>query len=501
MKKALYIILSLLLCVGAVGGTVALAKHLTDKTEDKTSVDQSTDEPTTDITLKEGETLIDEPSDFQVGKWYRFYLDESNSESEAYLVLNLVTADGGINGGFTEVGSTMEVDMPKVTIGVSNGYQKQGYIYWNDDLRLSVDAEYGDATDCFEILLDESVYTGMGDNETTPDIWFELTQETECLEVVTKGGGYIVAVDVEDGTNAGNSGTQEEDTSANQLVSPANEASLIADGLEMMAGASVALGEEEYNPAIRFSCIVNKDVKTAVDNDENKALSFLLAPVNYFDSVNPNNYTYVDWVKAFEEEKKTVIFSPLEESNFYEYGEDYMVRFRLQNVLYKNMNRDFVCMLVLSTQNGDTTTYQYSAYPDGLNYRSNARSVAYVAAAALNANTLGMESFTDDQKGVLQGYINQSVDLANGLETSTDDGSKYVLSTNATTKAMSVGQTFQVVANYAPSSVKLPIWYRSNDTSVVTVDDNGLITAVGKGTAVVGVYLAGEVVAITIMVA
>ena len=120
MKKALYIILSLLLCVGAVGGTVALANHLTDKAEDKTSVDQSTDEPTNDITLKEGETLIDEPSDFQVGKWYRFYLDESKPESEAYLVLNLVTADGGFNGGFTEVGSTMEVDMPKVTIGVSN---------------------------------------------------------------------------------------------------------------------------------------------------------------------------------------------------------------------------------------------------------------------------------------------------------------------------------------------------------------------------------------------
>ena len=175
MKKILYIILSLLLCVGAVGGTVALAKHLTDDKQNEIPMD----EPTSEIKLKEGETLIDEPSDFEVGKWYRFYLDENNPESEAYLVLNLVTADGGFNGGYKEVGETVEVDMPKVTIGVSTDYQKAGYIYWNDNLRLSVDAEYGDATDCFEILLDESIFTGQGNNIDEPDIWFDLTQETE----------------------------------------------------------------------------------------------------------------------------------------------------------------------------------------------------------------------------------------------------------------------------------------------------------------------------------
>ena len=506
MKKIVYILLSLLLCVGAIGGTVALAKHLTDKAENP--VKDSTDKLTSQIKLKEGEILIDEPSDFRAGMWYRFYLDESNPESEAYMVLNLVDGDGGFSGGYKEVGQTVEIDMPKVTIGISNDFEGTGYIYWNDEIRLQVDADIGEATsmNCLEINLEENVYTGAGDNKTKPDIWFELTRRTECIELVTKGGGYIVAVDKDSENQNGNSGdteqgnTQQGNTQT-ALVAPANEASLIANGLEMMAGASIAVSEDETGPQIRFSCIVDKDVKTAVDNDANKSLSFLIAPINYFDNVNPNNYTYVDWVKAFQDAGKTVIFSPLEESNFYEYGEDFMVRFRLQNVLYTNMNRDFVCMLVLSTQNGDTTTYQYSAYPEGLNYRTNARSVANVAAAALNAHTLGLETFTDAQKAILQNYINQSVDLANGMETSTDDGSKYVLTTNATTKNMSVGSTFQVVASYTPSNVKLPIWYRSNDTSVVTVDDKGLIKAVGKGTAVVGVYLAGEVVAITITVA
>ncbi len=40
MKKILYIILSLLLCVGAVGGTVALANHLTEQVENNSSVEE-----------------------------------------------------------------------------------------------------------------------------------------------------------------------------------------------------------------------------------------------------------------------------------------------------------------------------------------------------------------------------------------------------------------------------------------------------------------------------
>ena len=500
MKKILYIILSLLLCVGAVGGTVALAKHLTDDKQNETLMD----EPTSEIKLKEGETLIDEPSDFEVGKWYRFYLDESNPESEAYLVLNLVTADGGFNGGYKEVGETVEVDMPKVTIGVSNDYQKAGYIYWNDNLRLSVDAEYGDATDCFEILLDESIFTGQGNNIDEPDIWFELTQETECLEVVTKGGAYIVAVDVEqeNESNGGtNSETQEEDTS-NTLVAPANEASLICDDLEMVSGAQLYLGEDKVRPALRFTCNVTAELKAEVEADSTKKLAMLLIPTKFFDRVNTNNYTYIDWVNAFNDAGiDSYYLSEFETTQLYESGSNYYMRYRLEDIPYGGVNMTVTCLGVLIDNSGSTPTYTYSKLPNGSTYRSNARSVAYVAAATLNANTLGLETLDETQLVKMQGFVNEAVDSANGLTEATDDGSTFDISTNATTKTMSVGETFQVVASYTPSNVLVPIWYRSNDTSIVTVDDKGLITAVGKGTAVVGVYVAGEVVAITITVA
>ena len=288
---------------------------------------------------------------------------------------------------------------------------------------------------------------------------------------------------------------------SNELVVAPNEAALIKEGLSMVSGASIYLGEEEYEPAIRFTFNVSSALKAEVDADENKQLAFLVAPVSYFDGVNTNNYTYIDWMTAFNDAGKTVIWSHLEEDNFYENGSDYMVRFRLQNVFYKNINRDFVCMLVLATNTGNGFTYQYNSYQSGVNYRSNARSIAYVAAASLNAHALGMETFDEAQLARLKGYINQSVDLANGLEESTDDGSKVIMEVSPTgPKTVSVGETFKVEVSYFPENVNYPIWYRSTDTSILTVDDQGNVKALKAGTAVIGVYIAGETYGITVTV-
>ena len=285
-----------------------------------------------------------------------------------------------------------------------------------------------------------------------------------------------------------------------ELVDPANVSQYIADGLNMVSGASIYLGEEEYEPSIRFTCNVTSAVKEAVDNDANKSLAFLIAPVEHFDSVNVNNYTYMDWVTALNNAGKTIIYSSLEESNFYANGDNYYVRFRLNNVMYKNINRNFVCMLVLATKSGNTTSYQYSKLPDGATYRSNARSIAYVASAALNAHTLGLETFSDEHVAKLKGYVNQSVDLANGLSEATDDGSMYAFNVSPTgPKTISVGQTFKVDVEITPD-VNVPVWYRSTDTSVVTVDDNGNVKALKAGTAVIGVYVAGEAFGITVTV-
>lgn len=310
-----------------------------------------------------------------------------------------------------------------------------------------------------------------------------------------------------DSSDTGNSTTPElpdvpndETPDDNGLKDPANVNSYIQDGLEMMAGASVYLGDEEYEPAIRFTGFVSSALKAEMDANSQKSLAFLIAPMEYFDAVNPNNYTYMDWVTEFNKAGKTVLYSQVEENNFYENGNDYMVRFRLQNVMYKNINRKFVCLVVVATNNGSTTSYKYSSLPEGVDYRSNARSIAYVSAAALNAHTLGMESFSNAEVTRLKAYINQSVDVANGKETATDDGSMYAFSTNISApQKMSVGQSFKVTTTISPD-VDVPVWYRSSDEGVIQVDADGKVTAKAKGTAVVGVYVAGESYGITVTV-
>ena len=172
-------------CYGSTQAPITIYKQV--------EVDKSTIPPQ----LKEGETLLTSVEDFQVGKWYRFYIDLSNPNSEAYIVLNLVTEDGGFNGGFREPGETVELDLPKIKIGISTSYLTSGYIYWTDGIRLCVDAEVDGGDDYFDIYLDESIFTGLGDNKTIPDIWFELTQETECLEIGAIEGGYVVVLDKE----------------------------------------------------------------------------------------------------------------------------------------------------------------------------------------------------------------------------------------------------------------------------------------------------------------
>lgn len=351
-------------------------------------------------------------------------------------------------------------------------------------------------------ILVGGIYVTTQDNTKPPD---NMQSNSSVLEDGSNDKdstdkGNSSTDDTDNGTGDSNEpdkGNTEED---NSLKNPTNAEVYIADGLEMVSGASIYLGEEEYEPAMRFTCKVSGAMKTAVDNDSNKELAFLVAPVEFFDAVNPNKYTYIDWVTAFNESGKAVIYSPLEESSFNANGDDYIVRFRLQNILYKNMNRRFVCMLVLKTTNGNATTYKYSEYVTGVNYRNNARSVAYVAAAALNAHALGMETFTEDKLARLKGYINQSVDLANGKTEATDDGSMYAFATNVTApQSLAVGEVFAVTTTISPK-VEIPVWYRSSDESIIQVESDGRVRAIGKGTAVVGVYVAGESCGITVTV-
>ena len=206
MKNFFYFIGAVLLCVILAGG-VYVATQDTMKKHSNSQVQTSVNEeesfnstPEEDSSIIEegfvnGEKRLKSTSDFELNRWYRFYIDRTNPASEAFIVINLITRDGGFNGGYMEVGRDIEVDLPQVKIGISTQFKGQGYIYWTDNMRLSVDAEVDGGENYFDIYLDENVFTGMGDNETIPDIWFELDRETECIAIGEIGGGYVVMLE------------------------------------------------------------------------------------------------------------------------------------------------------------------------------------------------------------------------------------------------------------------------------------------------------------------
>ena len=221
------------------------------------------------------------------------------------------------------------------------------------------------------------------------------------------------------GTSGGSDDTQTE------LTPPADETSYIAEGMEMLAGASVYMGDDEtLDPAIRFTCLIDNELKTEVKADENKSLAILVAPLDYFEAVNANSTTYIDWVNAFAEAEKTVILTVFDGYGTYNDYTSFM-RFTLTNVLYDNINRKFVAMGVLIDNSSGTPTYKYSAMPEGQTYRTNARSVAYVAGAALNAYAMGLETFTEERAAKLRTYIDMAVDKVNGLSAYTNCGKRY----------------------------------------------------------------------------
>ncbi len=320
--------------------------------------------------------------------------------------------------------------------------------------------------------------------------------------------GSVDKPPVEDSTGNGNTSEQEkpttpetpEEPSEPELSVPTNEASLIESRMQMMGGAQVLVGEdEEKEPAIRFTCLVENSLVDEVNADENKTLAILLAPKDYFDTINLDNYTYIDWVKGFADAEKKVMLTTYESFGKYDDDTSYM-RFTISNVLFNNMNRDFVALGVLIDNSTSTPAYKYSKLPDGQTYRSNARSVLYVSGAALNAYALGEASFTDAQVDKLKSYVGMVVDKKNGLTEPSGNNTLPVLTiSNGTSVKIALSETHQMKWALAPD-MELPMRFVSTNESVVAVNADGLITAKAYGTATVNVYVAGIKYAVAVTV-
>ena len=114
----------------------------------------------------------------------------------------------------------------------------------------------------------------------------------------------------------------------------------------------------------------------------------------------------------------------------------------------------------------------------------------YAAAELLNEIEVLDLYMAQSDIDFLKSIINQAVDLAHGLEEPTDDGSTFTVTLSEEAKDLKVGEEFTLDVEIA-EPVRMSIWWQSTDTSVAVVKD-GVIKAVGEGSATINVFVAGE---------
>ena len=288
--------------------------------------------------------------------------------------------------------------------------------------------------------------------------------------------------------NGGNTDTPEEPT-LKELTVPSNASSLIQSGMTMQKGAALYLGDDTDRPEMRFTCEISSSLYS--QNSANFKIGVLVAPQSYFDEVNSNSYTVIDWITAFNTEGKQYLTTyDVYESSRSSTG--YLTQFVMTDIDYENINRKFAAIGFVKITNGGTVTYRYSSFPAGLTYRTNARSVAYVAGAALNAHALGLEEFDENDLAKLNNYMMESRDYARGLSVPTYNGDmpKVFLAWANVYKLLNIGDTEQLEC-YVEDDVELLIQYATSDESILKIDSQGMMTRTGSGEVTIYVYVYG----------
>ena len=112
---------------------------------------------------------------------------------------------------------------------------------------------------------------------------------------------------------------------------------------------------------------------------------------------------------------------------------------------------------------------------------------------------MGYDSYSDEHIALIEGFLNEAVDLANGLETPTDDNSKFDYTVNKTQVELAVGETFQIETK-VEGGVRVPVFYESASPDIVTVDSNGLLTGISANETTIKVYVANVLTEITVKV-
>ena len=293
------------------------------------------------------------------------------------------------------------------------------------------------------------------------------------------------------GSTSDNSSMSGDSTKQDSLLSvPDNANELYADGLTFISymGASLSVYGLE-RPTLALSFNVSEELAQQVAGNNKQELGALLAPLEYFDELNINDYTVIDWVTAFEKSDKQYKAGSI--------GATAGIHtITLEDVTYRNVGRKFLCMPYIKITNGDSVTYKYAQADEigtknGFSYRSYAKSVVYLASEMLNVHAFNGEFLVEEEVLKCRALINEAVDYENGLEEATNDYSFPNVNKNGYKVTLPKGETL-TISDILEPSIDLAIECICSDSTVISVNRwTSKITAISVGVESVEFLIAG----------
>lgn len=334
-----------------------------------------------------------------------------------------------------------------------------------------------------------------------------LTSDLQTSENVGGGGQDSLTPDSsEDSTVPGEDSEVEEPVEPEE-PEPEPEPVVPLVNYEMSINSAMQMAVIDNRPAIRSAVYLTGELYSELLLFGNAYT--LWAPLSYFQAVNPNNVSTCDYIKEFKNRGYAYKLLSMDLSAFERQTDGRYKGFTpaLTHIKYQEVNTRYVAMGAISLDGGNS--YEYGTFENGGTYAGCARSVGFLASAHVNyahyADVLGVDrGMTDQWYSDCRYFLNESVDLSAGQTVVTEDYSTYQLKAEypdgvSGAKYMSVGESIKLDVSLSPTAPSdICIWLRpctsdgEYSSDVVKVDNQGNVTAIGKGYVVVCIFAGGD---------
>lgn len=245
-----------------------------------------------------------------------------------------------------------------------------------------------------------------------------------------------------------------------------------------------------------FRACVSFDFKEKVAADKG-TFYMLISPLDIVLEVieASGDALVIDWVTAMQTKQETTtdgrtvyLKQEITDEEFTKTTQYWIAKDEMGNIKYANHNRVMVGIPLVEYTNGSR---QYASFldPDNENYKTMARSYAYLCSEVYTAIEVDGVSYVAGAQTAVKEALMKSANLASGVndESAVDTSLQFVLSLDTIVKTLKVGESFQLTQTFVPEVSLYYVW-RTADETIATVEE-GLVFAGELGNTKVTIHM------------